>query len=49
VPPWSIKPDGTIQNGTKCLDAEYGKSDNWTQLIVYSCISGAANQKWALR
>jgi cytochrome c len=46
---WSIKPDGTIQNGTKCLDAEYGKSDNWTQLIVYSCISGAANQKWALR
>ena len=46
---WSIKSDSTIQNGTSCLDAEGASSASGTQLVIWPCVSGAANQKWTLR
>uniref|UniRef100_UPI0031DBEF4B ricin-type beta-trefoil lectin domain protein n=1 Tax=Saccharothrix mutabilis TaxID=33921 RepID=UPI0031DBEF4B len=45
---WSVQSDGTIRNGTKCLDATGGSSADGTQLIVWTC-NGGANQRWTLR
>ncbi|OLF14404.1 glycosyl hydrolase [Actinophytocola xinjiangensis] len=42
---WSVRSDGTIRNGTRCLDASGGSSADGTQLITWTC-TGGANQKW---
>ncbi|QFU89880.1 PQQ-dependent sugar dehydrogenase [Amycolatopsis sp. YIM 10] len=44
---WSAPGDGTLRNGTKCLDANGGSSADGTQLIIWSC-TGGANQKWTM-
>ncbi|MBN6042237.1 PQQ-dependent sugar dehydrogenase [Amycolatopsis sp. 195334CR] len=44
---WSAPGDGTLRNGTKCLDANGGSSADGTQLIIWTC-TGGANQKWTL-
>jgi type 1 glutamine amidotransferase len=44
---WTAQADGTIRNGTKCLDANGGSTANGTQLIIWSC-HGGTNQRWTL-
>jgi hypothetical protein len=42
---WSVQADGTIRNGTKCLDATGASSADGTQLIIWTC-GGGTNQRW---
>ncbi|MGC7100805.1 ThuA domain-containing protein [Amycolatopsis lurida] len=44
---WSAPGDGTLRNGTKCLDANGGSTANGTQLIIWTC-HGGTNQRWTL-
>ncbi|MFI6025395.1 PQQ-dependent sugar dehydrogenase [Amycolatopsis magusensis] len=44
---WSTQADGTIRNGTQCLDASGAGTADGTPLITWNC-TGAANQKWTL-
>ena len=42
-----MQADGTVRNGTKCLDANGASSADGTQLIIWTC-HGGANQRWTL-
>ncbi|MFI9584248.1 ThuA domain-containing protein [Streptomyces sp. NPDC052236] len=46
---WSPQSDGSLANtgSGKCLDASGGSSADGTQLIIWSCHSGA-NQRWTI-
>jgi hypothetical protein len=48
---WTVQHDGTIRiNGLcldgKCLDDPAASTTNGTQLDIYTCTSGAANEAW---
>jgi hypothetical protein len=48
---WTINSNGTItgvQSGL-CLDANGAGTANGTKIILWSCNSGQANQRWSLR
>ncbi|WP_157517711.1 ricin-type beta-trefoil lectin domain protein, partial [Micromonospora rifamycinica] len=47
---WSSQSDGTLRNPAsgKCLDVSGNNSADGTVVLLWTCSSSAANQKWTL-
>ncbi|MEY9928619.1 endonuclease/exonuclease/phosphatase family metal-dependent hydrolase [Catenulispora sp. GP43] len=46
---WTVNPDGTITNGSMCLDDNGGRARDGDAVDLWECAPGAVNEQWVLQ